>query len=137
MFEIELFICIKMDLALNNLQWLICYKTKTNQTSKIRVLVCVFTFFYFHSVVHWNSKIHMITNPFFLLILVFWPRLGVLCLSKSQRILWIPFSWTNSGFSIYNSLVWSNFNLLYKSQWIIRPSQLCLVLYSLCSSLLY
>ena len=28
MFKIELFICIKMDLALNNLQWLICHKTK-------------------------------------------------------------------------------------------------------------
>ena len=31
MFEIELFICIKIDLALNNLQWLICHKTKPNQ----------------------------------------------------------------------------------------------------------
>ena len=30
MFEIELFICIKMDLALNNLQWLICHKTARN-----------------------------------------------------------------------------------------------------------
>ena len=30
MFEIELFICIKMDLALNNRQWLICHKTKPN-----------------------------------------------------------------------------------------------------------
>ena len=29
--EIELIICIKMDLALNNLQWLICHKTKPNQ----------------------------------------------------------------------------------------------------------
>ena len=28
MFEIELFICIKMDLTLNNLQWSICHKTK-------------------------------------------------------------------------------------------------------------
>ena len=28
----ELFIFIKMDLALNNLQWLICHKTKPNQT---------------------------------------------------------------------------------------------------------
>ena len=26
--EVELFACIKMDLALNNLQWLICRKTK-------------------------------------------------------------------------------------------------------------
>ena len=32
MFEIELFVCIKMDLALNNLQWLICHKAKLNQT---------------------------------------------------------------------------------------------------------
>ena len=29
MFEIELIICIKMDLALNNLKRLICYKTQT------------------------------------------------------------------------------------------------------------
>ena len=28
MFEIELFICIKMDLVLNNQQWLMCHKTK-------------------------------------------------------------------------------------------------------------
>ena len=30
LFEIELFICIKMYLALNNLQWLMCHKTKPN-----------------------------------------------------------------------------------------------------------
>ena len=30
LFEIEMFICIKMDLVLNNLQWLIC--RKQNQT---------------------------------------------------------------------------------------------------------
>ena len=34
LFEIELFICIKMDLTLNNLQWLICHKIKPNQTQK-------------------------------------------------------------------------------------------------------
>ena len=34
MFEIELFICIKMDLALNKLQWSICHKTQpTNNLS--------------------------------------------------------------------------------------------------------
>ena len=32
LFEKELFMSIKMDLALNNLQWLICHKTKPNQT---------------------------------------------------------------------------------------------------------
>ena len=31
LFEIELFICIKMDFALNNLQGLICHKTQTNK----------------------------------------------------------------------------------------------------------
>ena len=30
--NIIMFSCIKMDLALNNLQWLICHKTKPNQT---------------------------------------------------------------------------------------------------------
>ena len=35
MFEIEQFICIKMDLVLNNPQKLICHKTQTNkQTNK-------------------------------------------------------------------------------------------------------
>ena len=29
LFEIELFICLKMDLVLNNLQWLICHKVKS------------------------------------------------------------------------------------------------------------
>ena len=31
LFEIEQIICIKMDLALNNLQMLICHKTQTNK----------------------------------------------------------------------------------------------------------
>ena len=29
--EIELFICMKMDWAINNLQWLLCHQTKPNQ----------------------------------------------------------------------------------------------------------
>ena len=33
LFKIELIICIKMDLALNNLQWLICHKTQTTNQS--------------------------------------------------------------------------------------------------------
>ena len=33
----ELFICIKMDLTLNKLQWLICHKTQPNQTRIILV----------------------------------------------------------------------------------------------------
>ena len=34
MFQIEQFICIKMDLGLNNLQRLICHKTRTNKKKK-------------------------------------------------------------------------------------------------------
>ena len=41
LFEIELFICIKMDLALNKLQGLIWHKTQTNK--QIYVLVAVFS----------------------------------------------------------------------------------------------
>ena len=33
--KIELFICIKMDLVLNNLQWLICHKTNPNKDETI------------------------------------------------------------------------------------------------------
>ena len=32
LFEIELLICIKADLALNNLKLLMCHKTKPNRT---------------------------------------------------------------------------------------------------------
>ena len=31
LFEIELLVCIKMDLTLNNLQWFICHKNEPNQ----------------------------------------------------------------------------------------------------------
>ena len=36
--EIELFICIRMDLALNNLQRLICHKNPTNQPTNAVLL---------------------------------------------------------------------------------------------------
>ena len=37
LFEIEQFICIKLDLGLNNMQWLICHKS--NQTKRDLKLV--------------------------------------------------------------------------------------------------
>ena len=57
------------------------------------------------------------------------------CISKSQRILYILFS--DSGLCIYHLVVWSNFSLLHNSQWIIFSNQLNLVLYSFCASLLH
>ena len=48
-------------------------------------------------------------------------------LSKSHRSLWVSFSRTGAGLCIYHLFVWSNFNLLHISQWIILPTQSCLV----------
>ena len=40
MFEIELTLCIKMDLALNNLQRLICHKTQTTNQFMLHMCMC-------------------------------------------------------------------------------------------------
>ena len=44
---------------------------------------------------------------------------------------------TDSALWIYQLSVWSNLNLLYNSQRINFPSQLCLLLYSFCASFLH
>ena len=47
-------------------------------------------------------------------------------ISKSQRILCVPFSKTDSGLCIYHLFVRSNLNFLHDSQWITLPTQSCL-----------
>ena len=59
------------------------------------------------------------------------------CISKSQRTLCISFSRMEFGLCIHNLLVWTIFIFLHNSQWITFSTQWCLVLYSLCASLLY
>ena len=59
------------------------------------------------------------------------------CISKSQKILCVSFSSTNSGLSINHLFVWSNSNSLHNSQWIAFFTQLLLVLYYFCTNLLY
>ena len=54
-YEIELIICIKMDLALNNLQRLICHKT---QIPKQQVLNQFFAFLSFYSLICWNNEVY-------------------------------------------------------------------------------
>ena len=49
------------------------------------------------------------------------------CISKSQRIFCVSFSRTDSGLSIYQFFVWSNFNFLHYSLWITLPTQSCLL----------
>ena len=54
LFEKDLFMCIRMDLTLNNLQWLICHKTKPNQIKlclffalKLKITLIVSLYLYF------------------------------------------------------------------------------------------
>ena len=77
---------------------------------------------------------------FFLLIII---RSGLLakirwsvCTSKSHRSLRVSFSRTGAGLCIYHLLVRSNLNFLHISQWIILPTQSCLVLDSFWANLL-
>ena len=73
--------------------------------------------------IRWNYKIlYMASSLFF-------------CISKSQKILCVSFSRTDSGLCIYY-LVWSNFNFLHNFQWITFPTQSCLFLYSFYTSFL-
>ena len=58
-------------------------------------------------------------------------------ISKSQTILCVTFSKTDSGLSICHFFVWSNFNFLHNSLWIIFPTHSYLVLYSYCADLLH
>ena len=58
-----------------------------------------------------------------------WP----VCMTKSSRILYIPFSGTDSGLCLYHMFVWSNLNFLHNSQWITLPAQSSQVLHSLCA----
>ena len=57
-------------------------------------------------------------------------------ISKSQRCLCIKFSRTDFGLCIYLLFIWSNLNFLHNFQWIIFPTQSCLVLYSLSANFL-
>ena len=52
LFEIELLISIKMDLALNNLQWLMYHKTKPNQN----ILIEIYELCFIHVHIETNSS---------------------------------------------------------------------------------
>ena len=111
--------------------------------SKILVLILLFTFFQFYSLVSRDSKVDnfLLFFFFFLLIII---RSGLLaetrwsvCMSKSHRSLCVLFSRTSTGLCIYYLFVWSNLNFMLISQWITLPTQSFLVLYSFCANLLH
>ena len=86
--------------------------------SKFTVLILLFTFFQFYSVISQDSKVNNFASSLFLLIII---RSGLLaeiwwsvCMSKYHRSLCVLFS-----------------------LWITLPTQLCLVLHSFCANLLH
>ena len=90
-------------------------------TTKVEVLILLFTFFQFYSVVSQDSKVHnfAISLSFFLLIII---RSGLLAelrwsvsMSKSHRSLCVSFSRTDAGLCLYHLFVWSNLNFLHFS----------------------
>ena len=105
------------------------FHTSFSSLARFKYLPIFFTFFHFHSV-NQNSKILytasslLFFSGFFLLINC---RFGLLrwciCISKSQRILCISFSRTDSGLWIPHLVVWLNFNLLHNLLWIAFPTQ--------------
>ena len=109
--------------------------------SKVEVLILLFSFFQFYSVVGRDSKVDNFAISLFFLLIIF--RSGLLaeimwsvCMSKSHRSLCVSFSRADAGLCIYHLFVWSNLNFLHISQCITLPTQSCLVLYSFFANLL-
>ena len=109
--------------------------------SKVEILILIFTFFQFYSVVSRYSKVDYFTSSllFFLLIII---ESGLLagigwsfCMLKPHRSSCVFFSRTGAGLCIYHLLVWSNSHFLHISMWITLPTQSCFTLYSRCANL--
>ena len=114
--------------------------------SKVEVLILLFTFFQFYSVVSRDSKVDYFANSllFFFLLLLIIIKTDLLagirwsvCMLKSHKSLCVAFSRTGAGLCIYHLLVWSNLNFLHISQWITLPTQSCLASYSRCANLMH
>ena len=110
-------------------------------SSKVEVLISLFTFFQFYSVVSRDRQVDNFADSFFYLLIII--RYGLLaeirgsvCMSKSHQIFCVSFSRTGAELCIYHLLAWSNLNFLHISQWITLPTQSCLALYSFCANLL-
>ena len=99
-------------------------------------------FLQFYSVANQNSKVHYLAGSHIFLLIITWSdRLAEIkwfvCISKPKRTLYLSFSRTDSGLYIYDLCVYSNFNFLRNSRWIIFTIQSYLVLYSFFANLLH
>ena len=93
------------------------------------------SFFWFYSIFCWDDKVHDSPGSLWLsLVLIVWPRLGVLSLS---HVLWVSIFRSDSGLCLYHLFVWSNSIFLHNSLWISFSTQPCLALYSFSAWLLH
>ena len=73
--------------------------------NKVYILISLFAFFQFYPVVSWNNT-HYLAGSLFLLIIIRFGRLAEIrisvCIWKSQRILSVSFSGTDSVLCIYH-----------------------------------
>ena len=110
-------------------------------SSKVQVLILLFTFFQFHSVVPADNRVPNSASSLFLLIIIRSGLLGEIrwsvCISKFQRGLCVSFCRTDSWLCIYHLFVRSNFNFLQNSQLITWSTKACLVSHSFCANLLH
>ena len=91
MFERELFICIKMDLALNSLQWLICHKNKPNQIFCVCLLSLLVTDWLYLSISKRERSLFRTSDN---------PQAGHKCIGR-QHISRIPKSYYNNIFKSF------------------------------------
>ena len=115
-------------------------------SSKVEERILLFTLFQCYYEVSRDRNVHNFANSFlrgggdyydFI-------RTGCLaeirwcvCMIKSHTRLCVSFSWTAAGLCIYHLFVRSHLPFLHVSQWIIMPTQLCLVSYSYCAAFAY
>ena len=110
-------------------------------SSKDEVLIPLFAFFYFHSVVNWYGKVHYSAGSLFFCRLspglVVLPRLSdPLWISKSQVCASCFPGWIQN--CAYTSCFYGQIHsFLHNSQWITLPTQLWLVLYFFWPNLLH
>ena len=110
--------------------------------NKIEVLILLFTFFQFYSVLSRYRKVDNFASSLFLLLITI--RSGPLaeirwsvCMSTSHRRLCALFSRIAEGCYIYHLFIWWNLNVFCIAQWTTLPTQSYLVLYSFCANLLH
>ena len=111
-------------------------------SSKVEVLIFLFTFLQIYSVVHQDSKVDNFADCLYFLLIIM--RSGLLagirwsvCILKSHRSLRESFSRTGASLCMYHLFVWSNWNFLQISQWTTLPTKSCLALYFFCANLLH